>query len=73
MMKEQTSFLQTQCGYIVLDKHVLHKKHFTMEERFHNCDVFYGNQTHLGKKSKLSWLLIMKVEIVSFTMIAFLF
>ena len=27
----------------------------------------------LGKKSKLSWLLIMKVEIFSFTTIAFLF
>ena len=37
------------------------------------CDVFYRNQTHLGKKSKLCWLLIMKVEIFSFTMIAFLF
>ena len=33
------------------------------------CDVFYRNQTHLGKKS--SWLFIMKVEIFSFTMIAF--
>ena len=33
-----------------------------------NCDVFYRNQTHLGKKSKLSWLLIMKVEIFSFVM-----
>ena len=37
------------------------------------CDVFYRKQTHLGKKSKLRWLLIMKVEIFSFTMIAFLF
>ena len=32
------------------------------------CDVFYRNQTHLGKKSKLSWLLIMKVEIFIFVM-----
>ena len=24
------------------------------------CGMFYRNQTHLGKKSKLSWLLIMK-------------
>ena len=38
------------------------------------CDAFYRKQTHLGKKSKLSWLLIMKVEIFSFTMIdSFLF
>ena len=37
------------------------------------CDVFYRKQTHLGKKSKLRWLLIIKVEIFSFKMIAFLF
>ena len=27
-----------------------------------NCDVFYRKQTYLGKKSKLSWLLTMKVH-----------
>ena len=45
----------------------------TTKEFFAICDVFYRNRTHLGKKSKLSWLLTMKVEIFSFTMIAFLF
>ena len=71
-------FGQTQqkkpCDFLTKNNIVTHnQKQFTMSTPLKICDVFSRNRTHLGKKSKLRWLLIMKVEIFSFPMIAFLF